>query len=108
MRVLARRVRYWRLQISLRRDCDASSDEREVPSEPSTTSRGHDRRSHVMRRASAVSCYPLSMLGAMVHVKIASAAAHTKAAHNSCCMWRQWHRRGEIARSSRITGPLLR
>ena len=108
MRVLARRVRYWRLQISLRRDCDASSDEREVPSEPSTTSRGHARRSHVLRRASAIGWYPMSMPGAMVYVKIASAAAHTKAAHNSCCMWRRWHHRGENARSSRITGLLLR
>ncbi len=92
----------FRLQLS-----DASSDEHALPSEPSTASCGHGLRSHPLRRASAVGFDSLSVLDDAALLKMASAAAHTKAeAHaHADLAWR--HRRGENARSSRSAGLLL-
>ena len=107
-RTFTSRDRYRRLQPKFEARLQASSRRALVPSEPSTAIRGHARRPHVLRRASAVGYYPLSMLEVAPSVKIASAAAHTKAAHHSRPKWWRRHRRGENVRSLRAAGLLLR
>ena len=107
-RTFTSRDRYWRLHPKFEARLQASSRRALVPSEPSTAIRGHARRPHVLRRASAVGYYPLSMLEVAPSVKIASAAAHTKAAHHSRSTWWRRHRRGENVRSLRAAGLLLR